>query len=80
MQFFQYLLLLLQLTYTVFQFAAEVPKKGGILGLSIKGGEITVAGKNGPLSKTDSVQAATTIPAPPAGQQVPTDQSTTPTV
>lgn len=60
------LLILFPLMYVGFQFAADAPKKGGTLGLSIKGGIITVAGSDKPLSPTDSVQAAATIPEPPA--------------
>ena len=72
MQFSKHtLLILFPLMYVGFQIADEAPKKGGTLGLSIKGGIVTVAGSNSPLGPTDNVQAAASVPesqAPPADQ------------
>lgn len=65
MKFKYILLLFIQIIYVGAPNAADSPAKtGGTLGLSIKGGVITIAGSNSPLSPTDSIQAAAYIPSP----------------
>ncbi|MDR3647188.1 MAG: hypothetical protein P4L22_06620 [Candidatus Babeliales bacterium] len=78
MQFSKYILLiLLQISYIGFELADDAPKKGGTLGLSIKGGVITIAGSSSPVSPTDNVQALATIPEPPSTAPA-ADQSAAP--